>query len=235
MPAFEALRKGEQCGEARRARAFDDRLFDFEQHDDRLFEHALADQHDVIDKLAHDGQRQDARRLDGNAFGDRIAAELRGFAPHRAIHRRVAFGLHADHFDGGLDALRGGCDAGNQAAAADRHDQGFELRPGSQHLEPKRALAGNNFFIVVRMHHRQPARCGYGQCVRLRSVEVLAVQDHFGAVAARALDLNRRREARHHDNGRDPESVCMVGHPLRMIARRRGYYAGRALPGRQRQ
>src|SRR6186713_3232429 len=52
---------------AKRAGAFDDRLFDLEQHQDRLLDVIFGDQDDVVDEGADDGQRQRPGRLDADA------------------------------------------------------------------------------------------------------------------------------------------------------------------------
>ena len=59
--AGEARRLLHQRREADRAGAFDDRLLDLEQHQDRLLDVVLGDQDDVVDEGADDGQRQRAR------------------------------------------------------------------------------------------------------------------------------------------------------------------------------
>ena len=80
LASGESAGGAEQRRQPRRARAFDDRFLDLEQHHDRLLEIALADQHDVVDQLAHDRQRQLAGLSDRDAFGDGVQAELRSSA-----------------------------------------------------------------------------------------------------------------------------------------------------------
>ena len=46
---------------------------------------------------AHDRLRDSARRLDGDALGQRIAAHRQGFAFDRVVHRGIERRLHADH------------------------------------------------------------------------------------------------------------------------------------------
>ena len=57
------------------------------------------------------------------------------------------------------------------------------------------------------------------------------MQHNFGAKPARALDLDARREARHHDHRANPQALRMVGHALGVVARAHGNHAPGALLG----
>ena len=76
----------------------------------------------------------------------------------RVDHRREALGLHADDLDARLARARRHRDAGDQAAAADRHHQRVELRAPLEHLERHRALPGDDRFVVVGMDEGEAAR-----------------------------------------------------------------------------
>src|SRR6185369_17422065 len=69
----------------------------------------------------------------------------------------------------------------------------------------------------------------------LGAVEVVALEDHLGAVPARLLDLHERRVARHHDGRGNSQALRVIGHALRVIARGAGDDAALALPGRERR
>ncbi len=85
--------------------------------------------------------------------------------------------------------------------------QRVEVRLRGQHLEADRALAGDDRRVVERVHHRQAALGAPARARAARVVEGVAFEHDLGAEAARALDLHRRREARHHDRGRDAEPL----------------------------
>ncbi len=66
-----------------------------------------------------------------------------------------------------------------------------------------------------------------------RLVQRIAMQHNFGAEAAGALDLDARREARHDDDGAQPQPLGVVGHPLGVVARAHGNHAALPFLGRQ--
>ena len=58
--------------------------------------------------------------------------------------------------------------------------------------------------------------------MRARFVQGVAMQHDLGAKAARAFDLDARREARHHDHRAQAQALRVVGHALRVVARAHG-------------
>ena len=70
----ETIRRREHRSEAGGAGAFDDGLLDRDQDRQRAFDLVFSDEDDVIDEMAHDVGGDPARRLDGDAFGERVAA-----------------------------------------------------------------------------------------------------------------------------------------------------------------
>ena len=228
-------RFGEHRRETGRAGALDDGLFDADEHGDRTLEVALGDEHHVIGKFPEDARRELARLLDGNALGERIAAQRHLAALDRAFHRRVELGLDSDQLDVRLDRARGDRDAGHQPAAADRDDDRVEVRRVLEHLEAERARAGDHLRIVegvdedVAVLERQLARLGEG------IVDDLAVKHDLGAVPAVWVTFTVGVDFRHHDDRRNPEPLCVIGDRLRVIAGRRGDDSALALFGRQLQ
>ena len=77
----------------------------------------------------------------------------------RAGHRVGVDRLHADDLDRRAQPLHVGGDAGDQPAAADRHEDRVD-RPGvlAQDLHADRALPGDHVRVVVGMHEREAAR-----------------------------------------------------------------------------
>ena len=127
---------------------------------------------------------------------------------------------------------RGG-DAGDQAATADLHHQIVQVGLRAQHLDADGALPGDHRIVVERIDHRQAAPGRQRKAVRARIVEALAVQHDGRAERARALDLHRRREARHHDGRADAEALRVPGHALRVVAGRHRHHAAAAFGGTQ--
>jgi hypothetical protein len=152
---------------------------------------------------------------------------------HRVPRRREALGLHADDAQVGADRLRRRRHAGDQPAAADRDDEGVDRRLLGEHLERDGALAGDDREVVERMDDRRAALGGEPEAVDAGVLEGVALEHDLGAEAARVLDLDARREARHHDRRRDAHPLGVVRDRLRVVARRDGEHATGALGRRQ--
>ena len=122
--AAKPLAVAQHGGEPRRARAFDHRLLDLQQHHDRLLDVAFVHQQDVAHAIAHDRQREPARLPSRRCRRRWSWRRRRGHALDGGVHRRKALGLHAHHLDVRLDRLGRDRHAGDQAAAADRARSG---------------------------------------------------------------------------------------------------------------
>ena len=109
-----------------------------------------------------------------------------------ALHRRTVRRLDADHAHGRPVALHRHRHAGDEPAAADRHDDRVELGPVLHHFEPQRPLSGNQLLVVERVDVGQPFVANQLLCLLVRLVPDGAVQDDLRAVAARCRDLRRR-------------------------------------------
>ena len=73
-------------------------------------------------------------------------------------------------------------DAGEQSAAADRHEDRVELAAGlAQDLDRDRALAGDHVRVVEGMHEHQVALARELERPLERAVVVVAVQQHLAA------------------------------------------------------
>src|SRR5947209_19992826 len=66
-------------------------------------------------------------------------------------------GLDADHADVGPLLFHGDGDAGDQATAADRNEDGPQIRDRVENLEPHRSLAGCYGRVIERMHEMKVA------------------------------------------------------------------------------
>ena len=119
--AGEARGIGHDRGEARGAGALDHRLLDRDQGRDRALELGFVDERDVVDEAADDFGGDLARRFDGDAFGQRIAARRQSAAMDGVVHRGIEPGLNAHDPQRRLDRFRGD---GNAAESGRRRRSG---------------------------------------------------------------------------------------------------------------
>jgi hypothetical protein len=211
------------------AGAFDHGLLDLQQHHDGLLDVAFVDQHQVVDALGDQLARQPpaAHR---DAFGDGAGALRMLRALDGVEHGREALGLHADDVAGPASARapRWRCplirpppptaitSVSGRAAA----------RSISRPIVPWPAMTSGSSNGCTKLRPCSAA----SQRMVARGVEGLAVQHHLGAEAARALDLHRGRELRHHDHRAQAQALRVVRHALRVVAGRGGDHAASARP-----
>jgi hypothetical protein len=97
--------------------------------------------------------------------------------------------FHAEDADRGLERLRRGRDARDQAAAAHRHHDQVEVGHRGEHLQPDGALSGDDQRVLVRMHEHEVAARGELARVSSGLEQVLALEHHGRTVHLRVLDL----------------------------------------------
>jgi hypothetical protein len=124
----------------------------------------------------------------------------------------------------GLDRRR---DAGEQPAAADRHQHQVNFRQVRDDLQADGALPGDHVRVVERRDQRQPALPG--ELVRRPLPLGQWNLDDLGAERPGRLDLDRGRAVLDHDDRRHAERPRGVGDRLRVVAARVGDDA--TLPG----
>ena len=125
-------------------------------------------------------------------------------------------------------------DAGDESAAADRHEDRVDLAARlPQDLHRDGALPRDHVRIVEGMHERQIALAHDGLRVLVRAVVFVAVQHHFATEIAHRAHLDVRRGLRHHDDRGNAAALRRQRHALRVIAGRRADHA--ALGDRIRQ
>ena len=146
-----------------------------------------------------------------------------------AVHAGCALGLHAVDLDVGLQALDGKCHAGDESAAAHRHDDSVHIGQLVENFEADSTLTGDDLLVVVGVdegHARFFLQLhglvvgvvvGAGYEADLRT-EVLGV-----------LNLHDGRTVRHADDAFDAAAGGSQCHALRMVARRAGDHALGAL------
>ena len=161
----------DERGEPGRAGAFDDRLLDLGRERDRGFDVLFGDDEQIVDECADDLAGEHAHGRDRDAFGDRRPRSRLGSAAERVHHARVALDLRADDVDLGLQRLGRDRDAGDEAAAPDRHDDRVDIGNGVEDLEPDGALPRDDRGVVERGHER---RAGVGRHARAPSVSAPA-------------------------------------------------------------
>ena len=195
----------------------------------RILEHILdrcadgvgIDHDEVVDQGAHEAKCFNAHQLDGRAVGEQAHVLQRHATPsaHRAQHGVGVFGLHADHFDLGAHCLDVSGDAGDEAAAADGHEDGID-RPLvlTQDFHRHRALTGDDMRVVEGMDESQAAfgleRLGVAVSVGV----AVTVQHHLAAEGAHGVDLEFGCGDRHHDGGVAAELLGRQRHALRVVA-----------------
>ena len=235
LPAI-ALGVGEHRREARRAGAFDHRLLDPDQHRDRALEVALGDQHDVVGKLLEDPRGELARLLDGNAFGQRVAAKRHVAVLDRAFHRRIELRLDPDQLDVRLhrprrDRRRPDISPPPPIGTTIVSRSGASSSISSATVPAPAMICGSSNGVDedIALFERQLARLGEGV------VDNAAVENDLRAVAGGLGHLHRRRRLRHDDHRRNAEPLGVIGDRLRVIAGRCRDHAARPLLRRQLQ
>ena len=148
----------------------------------------------------------------------------------RAVHRVGLERLDADDLHVGPERLDVARDAGNEAAAAHRHEhRGEPLLAVAQDLGADGPLPRDHERVVEGMDERH---AGFGDqrvAVRLRVAVGVARQHDLGAHAAHRVHLDPRRRLRHDDDRAQTELARGKRHALRVVAGARGDDAAGAL------
>ena len=108
------------------------------------------------------------------------------------MHRGIGARFRAVDLDARIERARGGRDAGDQAAAADRDHQHVERRHRLQHFQADGALAGHDQLVLVGMHEHQVVALGERPGMRPGLGERFAFEHHRRAVHLGVLDLGIR-------------------------------------------
>ena len=109
------------------------------------------------------------------------------------MHRRRVLRLDADDAHPRREILHVGRDAGDEAAAADRHEDRVEIALMlAQHLDRNRALARDHVRIVERMDEGEVALAREYRRVLVRLVVVIALEHDLGAEIHHRLHLDVR-------------------------------------------
>ena len=130
--------------------------------------------------------------------------------------------------------LEEGRDAGDQAAATDRHEHGIKITAGlSRDLHADGPLPRDHIRVVERVHEDEVAIAGETERMIASGVIVIAVQQHFAAEIDDRPHLDAWRGQRHHDDRRDAASTRRKRHALGVVARRGADHAACSRARRQ--
>ena len=186
---------------------------------------------------ANEIERKLADASSGEAVGNRInrtCAGRRRASGQAQTKLRGSGGFGADNFGMRRSCRDSYCDAGDQAAAADRdeHDVGFDFVGDFQ---SDGALSRDYMGVVVSVNEDR-ARAftqvlrGYSRCLIVSSLE-----HHLLAVASGCVDFGDSRRRRHHDRRVDTGARRGIGQRLAMISRRSGDHTLSRFGWRQRR
>ena len=223
---LEGLRVVEHRGHSRGAGRFDDELGAFQAEQQRAGQRLLGDRADVRHDLGDHRERDGTGLGDGDAVGHRGDAVERDRVPgrHRPGVGRGAGGLDPDDADVGSVGERGR-DAGQQPAAAGRHDHGADVGDLVEDLQPDRPLAGDDVRVIEGVDQNGAGLLGQRGRRQERLLDAGPDQPHRRAVALGGRDLRQRRPDRHHHRGRGAQQRGRQGDALRVVARAGGHHA----------
>ena len=111
--------------------------------------------------------------------------------------------------------------AGDQSAAAHRHQDVIHRRKFLHDLHGDRPLTGGDIRIIERMDECIALFLGQFACICIGIVIYIPVQDHFSAHALRPVYLDQRRDRRHNDHGLTAELLRRKRHALGVVPGRR--------------
>ena len=138
------------------------------------------------------------------------------------LHAGRARGLHAVDLYLGTQALDGERHAGDQAAAADRHDDRVHIGQLVEDFETNRSLPCDDQLVIIRMNEGHAGLLLQLHGAVMRVVVGALDQLDLGTEALCALYLHNRGTVRHTDNAFDAHAGRGQRHALRMVARRAG-------------
>ena len=225
-----------EAGRGERPGRFHDRPGVVEDVLDGRTDFVVADEDDFVDRLARQGKRQFAHLPNGDTIGEDADVIEAHATPllERSIHGVGFEGLHADHLHVGSERLDVPRDAGDEAAATDRHEhRGQSFLAVAEDLSADGPLPGDDERIVERMNERHGRLGGESVAMRLRVAVAVSREHDLGAHRARRVHLDPRRRLGHDDDRTKTERARRERHALRVVAGARRNDAARPLVGCQ--
>ena len=195
----------------------------------------LAHRHDVVHILLAELVGQLAGSLDLNAIG-KGGGSLQGLVlvlVEAAVHAGGTLGLYAVDLYLRPQALDGKGHAGDQAAAAHRHDDRIQIRQLVQNLQTDGALACNDLLVIVGVDEGHA-----GLFLQLHGlvVGVIVGAGHKADLCTQVLGIFHLHDGgtvRHANDALDATAGGGQRHTLRMVAGRAGNDALGAFFGRK--
>ncbi len=223
----------EEGRERRRASTFDDAFLEFDQAQDRERDRSFVHRHDAIDDALDDGERRIAQPADREAVGQRVRKRdgRRRVRVECSGEARRTLRLDPDDRDLLRPGLDRRADSRDEAAAADRNHDGFDVGRLFEDFESHRALARDHVDVVEWVDERETVARGDVAGVHARLGQIRSVQHDAGAELPAVGDLDQCREYGHYDGGRNAEETRVIGDTLRVVSGRRGDHAALALFG----
>ena len=156
------------------------------------------------------GEGQDAgfgsAQAVGDGLGQRDGAPLAGLERQKRV---VAVGrLDAEETDRGAHVLGDGGATGEQSAAADRGDQGIQLRGVFQQLQRRGSLPCHDHRMIEGWHQSGAGLFENAGGDSLAAFPEAVIRHDASAIRARAFKLGTRCVGGHHDGG---GGSCMPG------------------------
>jgi hypothetical protein len=107
--------------------------------------------------------------------------------------------LHANDPNRRLERSNHRCHAGNEPAAAYRHQNGLDLGPFLEYLQSAGRLPGNDIEALEWRYHHQALLLCHGSSLRIPLSRAVAGDYHFRALPSDTLDFDHRGALRHYD------------------------------------
>jgi len=191
---------------------------------DRRADLVGVDEDHAVEELPAQAKRLSADLLHRDPIGEKTHV-IQHDAPSGPERARHGVGVHrfdADDLDRRAQPLDVGSDAGNQPAAADRHEHGVDrVRGLTQDFHSDRALARDHVRILVGVNEAELACPSQALRLDVRFVVGIAVQVHFRSAGLDRVDLDLGGCGRHDDHRRAAELLGGKRHALSVIAGRR--------------
>ena len=172
----------------------------------RLSDLVFRDGDDVVhvsaDVFEVDGADALGAETVGEGTGDLFGRELDDLALAQAgLGVGGEFGFDADDFYFGIAELDGSGDAGDKASAADRGEDGFDVRQVFDDFEADGALSGDDVFVVVGRHDGVSVLGGEFFGLDFAFVGAGPDEDDLRAKFRGGVALDLRRVIGHDDHG----------------------------------
>ena len=195
-------------------------MLPLEDKPDRAQHLRFLHDHDLVHVALGQLEGELSRRRRGQPVGDGVDA-FEGHDPpclQRAVHAVGARRLGSDHLHVRPLLLQVERDAADQAAAADRHQDGVNVLEVAQQLDGDGALAGDDVGVVEGMHEGGATLFLVANGLEICVVVVAAGRHDLCTEAADRLDLELVGGLGDVDGGGDLEGRRRVGDALAVIS-----------------